>query len=419
MTQKRQKGTERTEILFKWRPYRFLRERISVSKIVRVIWMIKSSRTALALLVGYLATAVGGAFASEVILSKGGLELIRVSKDRRHFVFSDSGLRFAPWGFNYDHDRSNRLLETYWKAEWETVVGDFEEMKALGANTVRIHLQVSRFMKSEEELNQESLDLLGRLIRLAEEKSLYLDITGLGCYDRKDVPQWYNDLDERSRWAVQARFWEAVARTCSNSPAVFCYDLMNEPVLTEDKKGRDWTPGAFGDRYFVQRVTLDFAGRSQKQIAKAWVEKLVSAIRKHDSHHLITIGAIPWALTWQGAKDVLYSKEVSKNLDFVSVHFYPRQGEVKKALKALAVYDIGKPIVIEEMFPLSCSVQELDRFIDGSRGLTTGWIGFYWGKTIAEYKTEKGTIADRMVLGWLEYFERKGPDFVKQAGEPK
>jgi len=383
-----------------------------------MLWMIKSSLTALALLMGCLATPLG-AFASQFALSDPGLDFIRVSKDRRHFVFSDLGLRFVPWGFNYDHDRSDRLLETYWKAEWKTVVGDFEEMKVLGANTVRIHLQVSRFLKSAEELNQESLDLLGRLVRLAEEKGLYLDITGLGCYDKKDVPQWYNDLDESSRWAVQARFWEAVARTCSSSPAVFCYDLMNEPVLSEDKKGRDWTPGAFGDRYFVQRITLDFAGRSQKQIAKAWVEKLVGAIRKYDSHHLITIGAIPWALTWPGAKDVLYSKEVSKNLDFVSVHFYPKQGEVKKALKALAVYDIGKPIVVEEMFPLSCSVGDLDQFIDRSKKWATGWIGFYWGKTIAEYKAEKGTIADGIVLAWLEYFERKGPDIVKQAGEPK
>ena len=47
---------------------------------------------------------------------------------------------------------------------------------------------------------------------------------------------------------------------------------MNEPVLTEDKKGREWTPGAFGDRYFVQRLTLDFAGRTREEIAKAWVD---------------------------------------------------------------------------------------------------------------------------------------------------
>jgi Cellulase (glycosyl hydrolase family 5) len=342
-------------------------------------------------------------------------DFIQVGKDGRHFVFSGSGVEFRPWGFNYDHDASNRLLETYWKEEWDAVEGDFEEMKKLGANTVRVHLQVSKFMKAAQETNRESLDQLGRLVSLAEKSGLYLDLTGLGCYDKKDVPQWYNKLNEGQRWDVQARFWEAVADVCARSPAVFCYDLMNEPVLTEDKKNRDWTPGAFGDRYFVQRLTLDFAGRTPKRIAEAWVEKMVAEIRKHDRRHLVTVGVIPWAMTWPSAKPLFYSKEVSKNLDFVSVHFYPKKGEVGKALKALAVYDIGKPIVIEETFPLSCSVAELDEFIDGSRSIAAGWIGFYWGKTIAEYQHEKGGIAEAIALGWLEYFVRKTPDILRRA----
>ena len=52
-------------------------------------------------------------------------------------------------------------------------------------------------------------------------------------------------LDERPRWDVQARFWEAVARACADSPAVFCYDLMNEPVVSEDKKDRGLDSGRF------------------------------------------------------------------------------------------------------------------------------------------------------------------------------
>ena len=337
---------------------------------------------------------------------KPDLEFIRVSEDGRRFVLSGSGMEFRPWGFNYDHDRDNRLLETYWEKEWSSVEEDFMEMKELGANTVRIHLQVSAFMKSATKLNPESLAQLAQLVTLAEKTDLYLDVTGLGCYDKKDVPRWYNRLDEAERWAVQARFWEAVAQTCSNGTAIFCYDLMNEPVVSEDKKGRDWTPGAFGDRYFVQRLTLDFNGRSPKAIADAWVSQMVSAIRKHDSRHLITVGAIPWAMTWTNAKPLI---EANTNLDFVSLHFYPKSGEIGKALNALAVYDLGKPIVIEEMFPLSCSVAELDQFIDGSQPLATGWIGFYWGKTIAEYKRKTDSIAEGMTLDWLEYFVRKTP----------
>ena len=212
------------------------------------------SRIALVLLLVACAAANSGAQVRPVTgpagqrMTNGPMDLIRVSKAGKNFHFSNSGMTFVPWGFNYDHDRTNRLLESYWNEEWNSVVSDFEEMKAMGANTVRIHLQVGRFMKSALELDPSALAQLARLLTLAEKTGLYLDITGLGCYDKKEVPPWYNDLGEAERWNVQARFWEAVAKACSQSAAVFCYDLMNEPILTEDKKNRDWTPGAFGDR---------------------------------------------------------------------------------------------------------------------------------------------------------------------------
>ena len=50
--------------------------------------------------------------------------------------------------------------------------------------------------------------------KLAREK-LYLDLTGLGCYHKKDVPAWYDKLSESDRWDAQARFWEAVAGRCA------------------------------------------------------------------------------------------------------------------------------------------------------------------------------------------------------------
>jgi hypothetical protein len=332
--------------------------------------------------------------------------LIQVSKDKTGFVSADSGKQFSPWGFNYDHDRNGRLLETYWINEWPTVVADFKEMKAMGANTVRVHPQVSRFMYSGSELNPQSMRQLTRLLELSQQLELYLDITGLGCYDKKDVPPWYNALDEDARWAVQARFWQGIAAIGKTNSAIFCYDLMNEPILSEDKTGRDWTPGAFGNRYYVQRLTLDFKGRSGQQVAKQWVSKMVAAVRKEDARHLVTIGAIPWALTFPGARPDFYSPEVGKDLDFVSVHFYPTAGRVKEAIQALKVYQVGKPLVVEEIFPLSCSVKELSEFIRQSRPITAGWISFYWGKTIEEYRNEKRGVSEDVTLQWLEYWSR-------------
>jgi hypothetical protein len=340
------------------------------------------------------------------------LEPIRLSKDGARFVRGQSGAEFVAWGCNYDHDESGRLLEDYWEEKWPTVVEDFKEMKALGANVVRIHLQIAKFMKAPDEPDEAALKQLARLVALAEETGLYLNITGLACYHKRDVPKWYDALDEGKRWDVQGLFWEAIAKTCSQSDAVFCYDLMNEPILPGAKKREtEWLAGEFGGKHFVQRITLDLAGRTRKQVAKAWVDKLVAAIRKHDNRHMITVGVIPWVHTWPKAKPLFYSKEVGGNLDFVSVHFYPKKGEVDKALKALAAYDIGKPLVVEEMFPLKCGVEELDVFIDGSRKIAEGWIGFYWGKGIDEY-TEDDGMAGAIKKRWLEYFRAKTPEIL-------
>jgi hypothetical protein len=337
---------------------------------------------------------------------------VRISEDGHGFIYEGDRRPFVAWGVNYDHDEKGRLLEDYWDAEWPKVEEDFREMKDLGANVVRIHLQLGKFMQQPETPNDGSLDRLAHLVELAERLNLYLDVTGLACYHKADVPAWYDKLSEEARWDVQARFWEVVAGRCAKSPAIFCYDLMNEPILPGGKKETEWLAGEFAGSYFVQRISLDLAGRTQQQVAKAWVDRLVKAIRKHDSRHLITVGVIPWALSFPGAKPLFYSKEVAEHLDFASVHFYPESGKIDQALTALAVYDIGKPLVVEEMFPLKCSVAELEAFIDGSRKMADGWIGFYWGKTLEEYRGSK-ELSDAITAGWLEFFHKKA-DAIKQ-----
>jgi hypothetical protein len=95
--------------------------------------------------------------------------------------------------------------------------------------------------------------------------------------DAGDVPAWYDQLSEKGRWDVQARFWRAVAGRCAASPAVFCYDLMNEPVVPGGK-GKDWLGPPFGCKHFVQFVTLDQQDRPRPAIARQWVHHQATAI---------------------------------------------------------------------------------------------------------------------------------------------
>ena len=337
------------------------------------------------------------------------LDRIRVSDDKTHFVRGAAGERIEMWGFNYDRDDAGRLLEDYWATEWETVVEDFREMKALGANVVRVHLQLGRFMKGADEPDAENLDRLSRLVRLAEETGLYLDVTGLGCYHKHDVPAWYDALEEAGRWEVQARFWKAVAAVCKESPAIFCYDLMNEPIVSGGEGKREWLPGEpLAGKHYVQRITTDARGRGDREIARAWVEKLASAIRSVDDRHMITLGVIPWAQVFKGARPLFYAPEVCGPLDFVSVHFYPKAVDVEESLAALRVYEVGKPLVIEEIFPLEAGIEKTEEFIKRSRSHVDGYVSFYWGKTISENK-RKGDIGGALVAQWLERFSELSP----------
>src|SRR5262249_9329239 len=208
-------------------------------------------------------------------------------------------------------------------------------------------------------------------------------------------------LSEKGRWALQASFWGAVAGRCAKSPAVFCYDLMNEPVVPGGRrKDGAWLGPAFAGKHFVQFITLDQKDRPRPAIARRWLKRLTAAVRKQDKRHLITVGLVDWSLDRKGLTSGFVPDKVGADLDFLSVHLYPEMGKVKEALQTLAGFAVGKPVLIEETFPLKCSRREFEEFIEGSRKHAAGWIGFYWGKPPEELRRSK-TIPDALTLGWL------------------
>jgi hypothetical protein len=350
---------------------------------------------------------------SPLVARAGEMPWIVVSKDKNAFVLEPSGEPFIPWGFNYDHDAQGRLIEDYWDVEWQTIEAHFGQMKKLRANVVRIHLQVGKFMEAPNKQNEKALERLTKLVRLAEKVGLYIDFTGLGCYHKKDVPAWYDKLAEKDRWDVQARFWEAIAGRCARSPAVFCYDLMNEPVVPGGRRTEgDWLGPPFGGKHFVQFITLDQADRPRPDIARQWIRHLVAAIRKHDKRHLITVGLVDWSLDRKGLTSGFVPAKIVDDVDFISVHIYPERSKVDEAVETAAGFAVGKPVVIEETFPLKCSAEELGQFIDKSKKHAAGWIGFYWGKPPEELR-RSNTISDAITLGWLELFEKKAKSLEK------
>ena len=330
------------------------------------------------------------------------LDFIRIAADKSSF--ETDGKPWRPMGFNYDHDDAGVLLEDYWDRDWDRVRGDFAEMKALGANAARIHLQLGKFLDGPTTPNRAAMAKLRLLCQLASQIGIRLNLTGLGCYHKKDVPQWYDALDEKGRWDAHATFWKTIAREIKEEPIVFCLDLMNEPVVTGEKRQPgDWLGPPFAGKHFVQHITLDQANRPRFEIAKAWIDQLVKVIRAENNKHLITVGLVDWSLDRPGLTSGFIPEKCCQNLDFISVHLYPKQGKMAEARETLLGFKMGKPVVLEETFALACSAKDLGQFLQSNQADLGGVFTFYWGKPIEQLKASK-TIGDAILSEWLTEF---------------
>jgi hypothetical protein len=358
----------------------------------------KSSRVLKPSLLILLLSALPNAGEAQVV----ALETVKVAADKKGFILHPSGERYVPWGHNY---ASVDILERLAK-DPERVEREFSEMKVAGTTVARIHPELPRILSGPQEVDAKGVVSIKQLLKIAEQTGIHLKITGLANYRIKDRVAWYDELPEQDRWQTQAFFWETIARACSDSPAVFTYDLVNEPGAA-GKPEDGWYLGRMGDVEFCQRLSLNSGERSGDEIFREWTKLMVSAIHKHDKTHLITMGMLPFPGAYKAA---------SEQLDFVSPHLYPKTGKVDEEIALLKKFDWGKPIVIGETFPLSCGLDDERDFLLKSREFAHGWIGHWPDESPAELaelkKTGKATIQNAIWLSWVELFKEIGPQMT-------
>lgn len=264
------------------------------------------------------------------------VETVSIAPAHEDFVLHPSGDRYIPWGHNYASvNIMERLANDPVRVERE-----FAEMKAAGTTVARIHPEMYRILIGPDKADAHALDQLRKLLKIAENSGIHLMITGLACYKINERMAWYDAMNEQERWKTQSFFWETMARICAESPAVFAYDLINEPVAV-GKRDDGWYMGRMDDVEFCQRLSLDPGERNSDDIFREWTERMVASIRKHDKTHLITMGMFPFPGVY---------KTASEQLDFVSPHLYPKTDKVDEEIKLLQRFDWGKLIVIGETF---------------------------------------------------------------------
>jgi hypothetical protein len=186
----------------------------------------------------------------------------------------------------FDHPTSRSL-------RW--ISKDFARARRHGANTIRIYIELRHVMRTPTRPRARTLRALAALLKSAERRGVFLDITGNLVWRREKSPSWYDRLSDHERWRVQGRFWRFVAAVAAPSPSVLAYELTSEPVIIQ---GADWYHGFLGGYWFVPSIAREVDPSEAKSAARSWIRHLTRSIRGVDRRHLIGLGMLPWVGDW-------------------------------------------------------------------------------------------------------------------------
>lgn len=163
-------------------------------------------------------------------------------------------------------------------------------------------------------------------------------------------------------------------------------------------------PFTAGGLFYVQALTTDLAGRPAVQVGTEWIAQMTAAIAV-DPHTPLTVGmpnalgvpaeAVQQMLTqipprllpllgqWRGGpQPVVAPDRPNAELDLYCLHSYPHTGAADQTIDEIRAWAAhGNPLVVEETFPLHCTIPGWLDYAHAADPDTAGWLTFYWGTT--------------------------------------
>ncbi len=387
----------------------------------------------------FLAALVGVAVGLSIISSAAEpskMELIVTRADGRGFVERDSGRSYIVFGTNYYDPHTGWAPKLWRRFDAEKVREHFQVMSKLGVNCARVFLTAGSFQPKAEAIEEQSLEKLDVLIKIARETDIRLLLTGPDHWEGQ--PSYWKPDRFAGEAALQAleHFWDVLGRRYQGEPAMFAWDLLNEPHLPwyveqwrprwnawlqktygswESLKaawGDELTEGERWGKVAVAKNQPDSANPRlrdwqlfREHLADRWVRRQVEAIRRADPTHLITVGYIQWSYPLiRPGNPSRYSAfnphRQARWLDFVTIHFYPtfgnpfgseeNWGENLGYLQAVLAYGhTSKPVVLGEYgwygggapqnHPYLSEDEQarwLSAEVEASRPLADGWLSW-------------------------------------------
>ncbi len=183
------------------------------------------------------------------------------------------GSRFNPHGFQ------GAVSEVVSQSE-STTDAALGRAHDLGANVVRFHVQTYDIASAARTVIPGALEKLQWAVDRADQLDLYVVLTGLLNWYPSRRLAYLDALSEAERHNHQAWWWRQVANAMNPYTNIFGLELINEPSVPATAQTVWYYGGGFGgEAQFAERLVLDLAGRNAQTVARAWLQKMVVAIR--------------------------------------------------------------------------------------------------------------------------------------------
>jgi len=377
---------------------------------------------------------------------------IRVAHNGWTLEESRTGKPFIPIGCNYYDPAANGWPPKIWKQFNKRRVSEhFKMMADLGINAIRVFISWASFMPREGKLSHEALDKCGDLLSMAKASGIRVNLTGPDFWE--GYPKWlspgdfvgYQHFIDPRYLDAHSTFWELLAEHFREEETIYAFDLANEPFMPwsgtrMEKLWNEWLvrkfpsisslksqwgkPASRGLRFGEipippnvrrpgSRHLIDYQ-KFREEMALRWVKNTISAIRRVEKNHLITVGLHQSGFPLEEiipSRYTAFNPHILKSeVDYIALHWYPfgnpftvsfspydLPGNLEKslyvALANVRYHNVGKPVIIEEFsyygggsptfwggvlaYRTEEEQEEFSRlFLETTIGSCTGWLNW-------------------------------------------
>ena len=391
--------------------------------------------------------------------------IIQLNQNKTGFADSADGKPYIPFGVNY-YDHETGWAPQIWKRfDEDRVRRQFYAMKEFGINAARFFMASTAFLPEKNRIDEAVVAKFDAYVAIAKETGIRIIPTGPDHWE--GVPDYCKPDMYCNPDALEAlsTYWQYMAARYRDEPAIFAWDLRNEPMIGWDSEPmragwKKFLKGKYGENESAVPIPADEPDEGnellydyqlyREQLAYNWTKVQTDAIRGAGDRHLVTIGYIQWSFPgFTGSKkpsgySAFRPSELAGLVDFDCPHFYPTLGDpidpetkaknIRYLLDWVCYCDLSRPVVLEEFGwygggeinahqPYRSHENQLDwnrALMEETLGIASGWLNWPFADTPSSTDISKfsGLVTSELLpKPWGEAF-REHAKKLTQADTP-